>query len=388
MITLSPPQRLLLAVAFNSAFFFIPTAVAYFQIKGTGLSGFLLLQGLFRVAILVLEVPTGYLADRWNRSSQMLVGSSFFVISMILLYSSTSFYGLLASQIVAALAISLNSGTVQAYLHEALRVSGKEHHQTKWQGRLFATSVATEMIAGLIGGYLFTYWADAPVIATIICGILGVAIIATLPNVPRQETARHHRNPVADLLIVLHHSIRIHPKLPWLLIGPWTLFGLTSMLFWSTQGKLTAIGVSPAALGMFSAAFMGVKTIVALNASIFLKMDRRFLVVGTISFITIGTCLIMTQNQWLIWLGGVMSAGVVHAVGVPLANTLINAEVPDSERATVLSVASMINVLVGAVFMISAPALLAQFGLAVLLLTYLTVTLAVAGYPLWRLAQE
>jgi MFS family permease len=131
-LNISTPWRLLITVACTNAMFFMPVVIAYYYIKGADLADFLLIQGLFRIAVMVLEVPTGYLADRWSRPLQLKAAAFIWLISMVMLFQADSFNGLLWSEMLAALSVSLSSGTVQAYMHEALRAEGKSHQQAKW----------------------------------------------------------------------------------------------------------------------------------------------------------------------------------------------------------------------------------------------------------------
>jgi MFS family permease len=387
LVRISAPWRVLMSVALHNALFFIPVAIAYYGLKGADLGGFLFIQGVFRLAVLVLEVPTGYLADRWSRPAQLRAAALLWIMSMALLFRADSFEALLVAEMVAALSVSLSSGTVQAYLHELLRAEGREAEQATWQGRLFAAAVGAETVASLLGGALFAVWVEAPTLATLACAVLGLAVTFSLPQVPCLPGERRHRNPLTDLWLVAHHSLRVHPRLPWLLLGPWTLFGLTGVLFWAMQGKLTALGLSPLMLGVVMASYQGIKTLLALNTGRLQRLPLSTLTLVMVGLLVMGTLMLLTEVPALIWVGGILAAGVVHAVLRPLVTTVINQEVADHERATVHSVASMVNQLLGAAMMVAAEPLLNHVSLTTLLVGYLLVTLGLAGYPLWRMVR-
>jgi hypothetical protein len=93
----------------------------------------------------------------------------------------------------------------------------------------------------------------------------------------------------------------------------------------------------------------------------------------------------LLSAPWMIWIGGVLSAGLVHALGQPLATTLINNEVSDVERATVLSCANLVSGLYGGLLMLLVGPLLHITTFSTMLLVCLAITLGLALYPLRRL---
>jgi MFS family permease len=385
MKKLSASWQLMLAIGCIDLMFMVPVVMAYYQLKGVDIGAFLLLQGLFRVAVLTLEIPTGYLADRWSRTAQLTLGAAAWLVGLTLVWQAESFAGLLVAETFMALSVALYSGTTQAYLHEALQHEGRGKEEAKWQGRLFASSTSAEMLAGAIGGWLFGWWADAPVLGCMIAATVALMLTATLPKLPSHNATRRHANPFIDLWLVAHHSLRQHPRLPWLLLGPKILTGFTGLLFWVMQGKLIALQLSPIMLGVSFAAFMGVKTCLALLAGrIALLGEVR--VMRTLPWLLVLGCLFMTfPNAWMVWMGGVLTAGFIHAVGSPLATTLVNREVANHERATVLSIGGMLSQLVGASLMIMAAPMLEYMSLNMLMLSFLGLVIMVSAYPLWRL---
>lgn len=382
--TLSTPTRLVLAGSLMDAVFFMPVAAMTFALRGVNMADFLLIQGLFRVAMLVLEVPTGFLADRWSRARQLQVAHGLWLLYIGLLTLASSFGAVLMAELVCALAISLASGTVQAYLHEALRHEGRETEQGRWQSRLFALSLAAESVAGLCGGWFFSFNANLPMLLTLLGAVAALGVALTFKNVPRQEGPRRHANAAKDVLIIMHHSLRVHPRLPAILLGPNVMFGLTGVLFWGIQLRLEALGSTPVMIGIAMASYFAIKAVLAWFADhIHGRMAQRFFPV-LVGLLTLGTVLMMLPSALLVWLGGVLGGGVVHALGSPVNINLINREVPDHERATVISVASMVSRSLGAIFLVGAAPLLHWLSLSMLMGLYLAVTLTLMGLPRWQ----
>lgn len=82
----SVPVRLVMMCIASEAMFFIPVAIAYYQMKGADLGTFIFLQGLFRMMTFALEIPTGFLADKWSRPHQLIASRALWVASVAVLY--------------------------------------------------------------------------------------------------------------------------------------------------------------------------------------------------------------------------------------------------------------------------------------------------------------
>lgn len=382
---LSPPWKILLCMGLTDLIFTVPVVIAYFQFKGVDLAGALALQGLMRLAVMLFEVPTGYLADRWQRRHTLLLGAVLWVLGMMVLWQATSFYGLALAQITIALAIACYSGTLQAFMHEALRAEGRLAEEAKWQGRLYAASLIPCMLAALVGGWLYTLSPHAPVIATIVSGLLGVALTFMLPNLPREAAERRHRNPFYDLWLIARASMRGSGSLCWLLFGPTLLISLTEVFYWVLQGKLVALGTSSVLLGIAIALYNGVAAVGALYLAERLKLwpRRRFLLV--IASLLLPAGLMMLSNSLWFIIGGGLIGGLINALTWPWLITAINQDVPDHERATTLSLGSFYISLQTATMLFLAPLSITLMGLNATILGFTALILGLAAYPLWRL---
>lgn len=371
----------------RDAMFFVPVAIAYYQMKGADLAGFLLLQGLFRAAVVVLEIPTGFLADRWQRHQQLLASSLLWLISLAVLYASTTMVGLLVAELIGAVAITTRSGTVEAYLYEATG-RGNKRLASLWQARLFASSLVMETVTSLSGAWLFTQWVEGPVIASLVLALVAVGLALSLPKLPQNRGPRRHANVLRDLYLVVRWSLHEHHRLPQLLMGPPLLMGFTGLLFWSMQAQLLSLGVSVLGVGLALSSYFMLKALAALATDRLLaRVGEQRLAALLVMLLVAGALLIaLHPSVWLVWLGGVLGPGLVHALGRPFLICLINEEVEDGERATVLSVSSWMQTCVGAVLMMGVnPLLNSGAALPGILLGYLGLVMLLAAYPFYKL---
>ena len=71
--------------------FMLPVLVLFWKENGLDLFQIFILQGLFSVAIVLLEIPTGMVADRLGKRTSVLAGTSILTSGMIIYALGHSF---------------------------------------------------------------------------------------------------------------------------------------------------------------------------------------------------------------------------------------------------------------------------------------------------------
>ncbi|MGH2610775.1 MAG: MFS transporter, partial [Tepidiformaceae bacterium] len=131
----------------------IPVWIVFLTVqRGFSLTQVTGAEGLFLVGVLLLEVPTGAVADRWGRSRSMGLGVLFLGVSILIFAFTNTFGVLLASFMLWSVASTLMSGADMALLYDTLKASGDEGAYERVAGRGHAFSWAGAGIATFLGG--------------------------------------------------------------------------------------------------------------------------------------------------------------------------------------------------------------------------------------------
>lgn len=109
-------------------------------------------EGLYLVAIVFLEVPTGAVADRYGRALSMALGAFCLGLAVIIFAFADSFAVLLVSFLLWSVAHTLMSGADMALLFDTLKLGNRESEYERLAGRGSALSWAGAGIATLLGG--------------------------------------------------------------------------------------------------------------------------------------------------------------------------------------------------------------------------------------------
>lgn len=84
---------------------------------------------------LLLEVPSGAIADRIGRKTSMIIANVGWALSMFIFWQVDSFMGFLVANALYWVAGSLWTGTHDAFIYETLQELGREKEIKKISGR-------------------------------------------------------------------------------------------------------------------------------------------------------------------------------------------------------------------------------------------------------------
>src|SRR5688572_26189214 len=86
--------------ALDEALLFIGIAVPFLEQNGLSLQQIFLLQGIFAAVLVILEIPTGYIADRWGRKNSIVLSTAFGVIAILIYALGSNFAGFIIAEIL------------------------------------------------------------------------------------------------------------------------------------------------------------------------------------------------------------------------------------------------------------------------------------------------
>jgi len=296
---------------------------------------------LYALLVAALELPTGYLADRWSRKWMMVVGAVFACGEFAVLIFATEFWHFALVVALAAVSGAATSGTRNALLYDSLKATGEEVLFEKKLGRLRAVQYGAHMVAGVIGGVvavksglLSTYWWS---LASVVMAVL-VSLTLVEPPIRTVE-----KGPSTDATITkkAYAFLRQHPHLRFVL-GYGVITGACLVYvdeFWQLYARdvglpLVLFGV---VLGI-NCLLTSISGLVAYKLKD--KMPYSTLFVVALGLFALGTLLMAVfQNIWglLFLFLSYGAAGIIE----PLVSGYLHHRSPSEFRATAESYQSL-----------------------------------------------
>jgi MFS family permease len=102
----------------------------------------------------VFDIPTGILADRWNRKYTLMLGIGCLAISSLIMGLSHGLALYIIATAIWGLYTVFTQGTYQAMTYDSLHELGRQNEYVKQQGRSYGMFLVGVSLSSIFGGYL------------------------------------------------------------------------------------------------------------------------------------------------------------------------------------------------------------------------------------------
>lgn len=136
---------------------FTPVIVLFLQENGLSMTEVMILQSAYSVAVVLLEVPSGYFADHLGRRKTLLIGSSFMTLGIGVYSLGQGFWSFLVAELTFAFGGAFYSGADSAMLYDSLKEMGRETEYKKLWGKTGSYALVSTAAASILGGLIAEY---------------------------------------------------------------------------------------------------------------------------------------------------------------------------------------------------------------------------------------
>jgi MFS family permease len=330
-----------------TSYLWVPIFVPFMHARGLGFEEIALLHAIYSVVVILVEVPTGALADRIGRRQSMMFGALAMVGACLTAYGAHDFATFAAAEVLAAISMALCSGADSAYLYDLLQRHGRGHEYARREGTASAWHQAGSGLACAAGGWLGTMDLALPYLIT--AGISAAAFVtALLMRADRPAPARP-RAASEELALYLGHmrqSLRdviSSRRLVWIIGYAAVVFVLLRSTVVLYQPYLDSRGFSLAQIGLV---YAGSYLVAAIAARRFHAVRRWLgeepLAYGILAMLVVSFLLLNRFQGGLASMSMLLMQAVANGLYSPLAKTMLNHNIADSSRrATILSIESI-----------------------------------------------
>lgn len=160
---------------------------------GLSLTEILLLQGIFALAMAIMEYPSGYLSDRIGYRAALNYAALLGVFGWGLYTVAETFTGVLIAEIILGISFSFISGSDSALLFESLKAEGEQQHYARHEGRMSGCGQIGEACGAIFAGLLYAAAPLLPFLIQVVVWILAFMLTRTLlePQRKIKSTTSH-----------------------------------------------------------------------------------------------------------------------------------------------------------------------------------------------------
>lgn len=314
--------------------------------RGLSLFQIGLLEGIFHVTSLLMETPTGAIADIFGRKTSRIVGIIMSVISSVVMILSTSFYGFALGFVFSALSYNFESGANEALVYDSLLLEGKEKNYMKIAGRVEvvfqATGIAALVIGGFIGNieYIFVYY------LSVILSVFSffAALFFKEPQITEKNQKLKLRAAMKKQYVDSFYAIRNSSRLLYLIVFTSLLCASVTLVFFYIQLAWKDASHTVYGIGIYLAASSLAAAAGAILASKIEKRMGETLILKTAPFIVAVCIVCLFFMDFALLPFCIMN--FVEAVIFVATRDYINKTITSDKRATLLSFESLMFSLV------------------------------------------
>lgn len=313
--------------------------VLYLSYKGFSLTQIGLVEGIFHVAKFMFEIPTGAIADIWGRKNSLIASRVLAFLSSLIMIFGNSFGEIALGSIISAASLSLNSGSEEALVYDSLKALGKEEEYIKVNGILNFLIEVAQILAVFIGGVL------SDINFQLSYGVAAIISLASLLiSLGFYESNKSNLNEKDIIKIHFKECFRIiknEKRLMKIMIYFGILFSIDTTAHFYMQEYLSSMDFTRSEI----AGIFVIKGILSAIGSKYAYMFHYKLgKKGVMKFVSIITGILLM----VMYLKGVTAIisfvlmGAMIGAAYPLSSNYINELIPSEQRATLISIDSML----------------------------------------------
>jgi MFS family permease len=314
----------------------------YLAFKGLSLFQIGLMETIFHATSFLMEVPTGAIADLYGRKTSRILGRVADVISAALILLSRDFTGIAIGFVFSALSYNLESGAGDALVFDSMKQLGEEDRYVAVRSKSEMVWQAVSVLSLLIGGYLATLSFDRVYQISLVIGVLAVAnaLRFTEPTIGKPD---HRGNvfkllwkQVTDSLSVIRRDRRVAG-----LIVLTELVGVfCTTIFFYIQNYYKSQGLNEFQIGVILAVG-GVLAAISVSQTERIKRLGRLRALLTVISLAMVLCLwgILSDRFGVVFFA---LLGALYSILWVLTGDAIHQLIPSEQRATIISLQSML----------------------------------------------
>ncbi|MFT9098631.1 MFS transporter [Liquorilactobacillus sp.] len=321
--------------------------VIYLQHAGLTLFEVGLCESIFHIGSFLFEVPSGLLADRFSYKTVLVAGRLMSILSAVIMLLAQSFWFFAFSFILSAFSYNLQSGTIDAMMYDSLIESKQTSDFPKIISKTEIIFEVADTIGVVIAGFLVHWHFELTYVIAILVGFLALISVLFLKEPLKTAQIQIDTEKEAELTIseLIRSSWRILKKekfLRNLMIYQAMIDLICTSYYYYYQSVMKSNNFS----GVMISGIMVISSVIAVIAiSVTPRITNRFSQLNILRFLIVpilGLIPLIFFRNGIIMLLLFMLLKALSAIVGPLFSNYYNKLIESKQRATLLSVASVI----------------------------------------------
>ncbi|REJ09824.1 MFS transporter [Halobacillus trueperi] len=340
-------QLLFWAEIFGNFRFIQPVLTLFYFARGLDETMILFVMTFFSIGVLLGELPTGVIADRFGAKRAFLIGSVLSILAHGLLIFAFDPWVFFASSFLTGFAATFFSGADEALIYESLKESNEENLMDRAMGQIGSARFIVSIFVVIIGAFLAKDLNENQFRLLLMLGVFFMLIqfifLLFIKNPPNQGGVR---TPMVKQVIEGYQAIRKTPQVLWMFINISLVFIPAVAIFEKFDQKLLVdAGLPVYGIGIVYAVTALIGFVAARSIGWMTKRVTRvqlLFITGILAVLSLTAAALLHTQLWTVLLAIVLLK-LVSAIRYPVYSQLANDIIPSNVRATTISLLSILD---------------------------------------------
>ena len=222
--------------------FSVATITIFWNSIGMNQTDIGFVQMAFTIAICCLDIPMGYLADRFNRKALNIIGDIGVAVAFGIYAFSQNMYMAIVSEILLGIFLAMTNGVDQSFIkNNCNKIDESGNLFKKINIKIYTAKYIALLIVTVLGGIIAKYNIRLSIAVSLIPYLLGGIIAFGIHDYNENIEAKHD-NPIKDMMNSIKEIIK-EKKTKTLLISYILGKEITHSQIWVFTPLLILVGV-------------------------------------------------------------------------------------------------------------------------------------------------
>ena len=301
-----------------------------------------LLEGIFHLTSILFEVPTGAIADLCGRKKTLIMGRVSGALSAILMLLGGNFFVYLLAMVTASASYNLNSGSEEALIYDSLIEAGQQGNYLKINGKLYFLMQAGAAMGALVGGFISEYSFELVYGLNVIVRLFACVIALFYKEVTIKEKEENvYKASVKEYFKMAFRVLKENPRVARLSVFYACISTAVCTVLFYSQDYFSSMGMRNSYISTLG--FVG--GLIAASGALLANRIHGLIKSKTIIVLCLGIgamCVLMVIPVLLAVIIGYICLLYCNAIVECILSNQLNNMIPSAQRATLLSVNSML----------------------------------------------
>lgn len=334
--------RLIVVKAAGGAFFLYPVYTLFLLSRDLDLTGIMTLESILALFLILWEVPSGALADRFGKKRLIALGCLLELVSSVPMLWVEGFWAFAVLYALSGVGIASLSGSLEAYLYEKLE---EKEGMTRYLGYLRGAEWGGMLCGALVGGSIVAWGAidEYALCIQLFIAAQVVALVGALTLTADAPGKGEHRDGFATILRSGGRMVFGIGGVLGLVLVALAVQGLSDRHYlW--QPYLQVQGLEVRWFGAVAVLVCGCCTAGSLAAGwVSRLLARRVVIVAAGVLMLASLVAIVWVRDYRMAISAFLLLFFLGNLIEPIFTSMLNERFPDEARATALSCASWVS---------------------------------------------